>query len=99
MARSRTHCENTEKVPFVGILHTSDEQAVVWIPPEGTFEVNSYRIENMKNDSRPFPFQNTFSFFGNPVLTRVHVHCCTGILLIFAYCMDTDARVIMVQNR
>ena len=31
-------------------------------------------------------------------VTRVHVHCCTGILLIFAYCMDTDARVMM-QNR
>ena len=31
-------------------------------------------------------------------LTRVHVHCCTDILLIFAYCMDRDARV-MVQNR
>ena len=31
-------------------------------------------------------------------LTRVHVHCCTGILLIFAYySMDTDARV-MVQT-
>ena len=31
-------------------------------------------------------------------LTRVQVHCCTGILLTFAYYMDTDARV-MVQNR
>ena len=31
-------------------------------------------------------------------LTRVHVHCCTGILLIFAYCTNTDVRV-MVQNR
>ena len=30
-------------------------------------------------------------------LTRVHVHC-TGILLIFAHCTDTDARV-MVQSR
>ena len=31
-------------------------------------------------------------------LTRVHVHCCTDILLIFAHDTDTDARV-MVQNR
>ena len=30
-------------------------------------------------------------------LTRAHVHC-TGILLIFAHCTDTDARV-MVQSR
>ena len=29
-------------------------------------------------------------------LTRVHVHCCTGILLMFAYCMDTDARVDLI---
>ena len=31
-------------------------------------------------------------------LTRMHVHCTTGILLIFAHCTDTDARV-MVQSR
>ena len=31
-------------------------------------------------------------------LTRVHVHYCTGVLLIFAHGTDTDGRV-MVQNR
>ena len=29
-----------KNLPFVGILHTSDEQAVVQIPCEGTFEIN-----------------------------------------------------------
>ena len=55
-----------KKIPFVGILYTSDEQAVVYIPPEGTFEVNEFRFENIQNGGRPFPFQNTFPFFWQP---------------------------------
>ena len=32
-------------------------------------------------------------------LTRVHVHCCTGIMLIFAHCTDDTDERVMVQNR
>ena len=89
MARSRTHCENTSKNEhFVGIIHTSDEQAVDRYPPNVPSKLTNSDLKTYKAVAVRSHLKIRSHFFWKPCLNvgddhaaAVRLFCFCGLLL------------------